>query len=109
MNPTAHTAVYPSPVLPTRQPDVDIWSDDSGVQLIADVPGATAEGLSLRLESRVLHLEATAPDHRYQRSFHVTMDVDEDGLTAALKNGVLTVSLPRANREKGRTIPVIEA
>ncbi len=100
----------PSPDrLPLREPAVDIWSDDDRVLLVAEVPGATTEGLSLRLENRVLHLDARSPTHRYRRAFSVGMAVEKDALTAELRHGLLTVSLPRAAHEKPRQIPVVEA
>jgi HSP20 family molecular chaperone IbpA len=98
-----------APTLPVREPVVDIWSDASQVMLVAELPGASRDGLQLTLDRRMLTLEATAPTHRFQRTFSVGMEVEEEGMRAELHNGVLTVHLPRASRDRARQIPVIEA
>lgn len=105
----------PTPELPTVSPRVDIHESATELLFIADLPGATAESLQLRLERELLTIEAT-PDlsalpelapFRYRRAFALRRAVDADGIKASLKDGVLRVTVPR--RDTARRIEVVEA
>lgn len=106
---------------PAFAPPIDIHDGPEGLTLEADLPGATEETLLVQLEDNVLSLSAridsTAPEgarliHQeyhvgdYQRSFILSDEVDRDRITAELKNGVLKVFLPRADRAKARRIEI---
>src|SRR3954453_23827675 len=47
----------------TFRPSVDIYEVENGLMLLADVPGATPEGMSITLERRVLSIHAQAAEH----------------------------------------------
>lgn len=106
---------------PAFAPPIDIHDGPEGLILEADLPGATEETLLVQLEDNVLSLSARidspAPEgarliHQeyhvgdYQRSFILSDEVDRDRITAELKNGVLKVFLPRADRAKARRIEI---
>jgi HSP20 family molecular chaperone IbpA len=89
--------------------------------LYADLPGVTLDGLELQVQDKKLTLfgriRQTADEivqvlhQEYQighffRSFILSDDVDHDRIEARLANGVLRVSLPRAERAKPRRIEV---
>ena len=101
--------------LPPVAPRVHLHESATELLLLADVPGATAESLQLRLERELLTIEAT-PDlsalpelapFRYRRAFALRRAVDADGIKASLKDGVLRVTVPR--RDTARRIEVVEA
>ncbi len=109
--------------LPVVRPRVDIYENDDELMLVAEVPGARADDLSVKLERRMLLIEATgsfssgdgdlvacefAPV-RYRRAYTLQTAVDADGITASLKDGLLTLRLPRAAADRPRKIDVIEA
>jgi len=102
-------------------PDVDIYETDDSLVLLADVPGVKAEHLSVRLEKNVLtihgrvdptdaggrnliHAEYETGD--YYRVFSLSDEIDQDRIDAKLRNGVLTLRLPKAARAKVRKINV---
>jgi HSP20 family protein len=102
-------------------PLIDIHEGPEGLTLEADLPGATEENLFVQLEDNVLSLharvESPAPqavrllheEYRvgdYFRSFILSDEVDRDRITAELKNGVLRLSLPRADRARTRRIEI---
>lgn len=106
---------------PAFAPPVDIHDSPEGLTLEADLPGATEDVMLVQLEDNVLSLSARigspAPEgarliHQefhvgeYQRSFILSDEVDRDRITAKLKNGVLKVFLPRADRAKARRIEI---
>jgi len=106
---------------PAFAPPIDIHDSPEGLTLEADLPGATEEAMLVQLEDNVLSLSARigspAPEDarlihqeyhvgEYQRSFILSDEVDRDRITAELKNGVLKVFLPRADRAKARRIEI---
>jgi len=109
----------------TRQPDrfavppVDIYETGEGLTVLADLPGVAKDGLSVQVEQGVLTIEGrqnreTPGDlvHRefaltpFFRQFRIAEQIDTTRLRAALKNGVLTLELPKAEAAKPRQIPV---
>ncbi len=102
-------------------PLIDIHEGPEGLILEADLPGATEEGLKIQLEDNVLSLHAQvvspAPEgssilHEeyhlgdFQRSFILSDEVERDKITAEFKNGVLRLTLPKAERAKTRRIEI---
>ena len=110
---------------PTRaglvfSPAVDIVRDDDAITLVADLPGVRKEDLELRVEDGVLSIAAPVAEiearHRpvyreygiggYARRFSVSDRIDAARISAELKDGVLTVTLPKADRLRPRKIDV---
>lgn len=102
-------------------PPIDIYEAPEGLVLEADLPGATEQNLLIELEDNVLSLYATVdttiPEQArliheefrvgpFQRSFILSDEVDRDRITAELKNGVLRLLLPKADRARARRIEV---
>jgi HSP20 family protein len=105
----------------TYTPPIDIHEGADGLVLEADIPGATEAGLHVQLEDNVLNLHARIQpqvpgearliheEYRlgdYQRSFILSDEVDRERITAELKNGVLRVLLPKADRARTRRIEI---
>jgi HSP20 family molecular chaperone IbpA len=102
-------------------PPVDVTEDDSGITLLADLPGATSETLSIDVDGDTLTFEATLGlaqpqgmqavyaeirSARYRRSFTLSRELDSSHIDATLKNGVLTLRLPKLEQAKPRRIQV---
>lgn len=105
----------------TYTPPIDIHEGPDGLILEADIPGATEQGLHIQLEDNVLNLyariEPLAPqaarliheEYRpgdFHRSFILSDEVDRERITAELKNGVLRLLLPKADRARARRIEI---
>ena len=117
-----HARSEPSPEAQACQtPLIDIHEGPDGLVLEADLPGATDDGLSIQLEDNVLSLHARIPspipdgarvlheEYRvgdFTRSFILSDEVERGRITAELKNGVLRLILPKAERAKTRRIEV---
>jgi HSP20 family protein len=102
-------------------PPIDIHEGPDGLKLVADLPGATEQSLQIQLEDNVLSLyakvDSPAPEgaqllHEeyrlgdYRRSVILSDEVDRDRIAAELKNGVLTLLLPKAERARTRRIEI---
>lgn len=94
----------------TYIPAVDIIDNPDDTLLIIDMPGVVDAAVELTLEKNILTIEANAMDSSFEgkelvyseygvgdfkRSFSLTDDIDKDGITATLKDGVLTVTLKK--------------
>ena len=90
-------------------PLVDVYENADEILLFADVPGATEDGVDIHLEKSELHLSAKradAADVEYRRAFVLPAAVDPDRVAAELRDGVLSVHLPKRESAKPRTIAV---
>ncbi|MDA8193637.1 MAG: Hsp20/alpha crystallin family protein [Thermaerobacter sp.] len=103
-----------SPVMELEEGDEVFW-----VRL--DMPGIEAEGITVTVEDQKLvvtgesRTESRPTDGRYvseraygryYREIGLPAGVDVEKIEALLKNGVLTLSVPKAALPKGRTIPI---
>ena len=102
-------------------PRTDIYETEEDVIVIVDMPGASDETIDVSLENNTLSIHA-ASTHRapegyslafnefsagdYERIFRVTDQIDRDGIEAVFKDGVLTLTLPKAVEVKARKISV---
>ncbi len=89
-------------------PSVDIFENDEGLTLIADIPGVPRDRLNLGIEKEILTIEAVAgeSDYGYHRRFQLPEHLDLEHVSAEMKHGVLTVHLPKAAAAKPRKIAV---
>jgi HSP20 family protein len=129
-NSSCGCATSESPATQTKTaaylPSVDVHESPEAIVLTADVPGARPDGVDITFEENTLTLHATvAPRadqgharravHReygigdYTRQFTITEPIDRDRIKAGLTNGVLTVTLPKAESARPRKIPVSAA
>jgi HSP20 family molecular chaperone IbpA len=100
---------------------VDVFEDETGITLLADMPGVPRDGLELKVEGDELLIEgsvqAATPDNmeavyaevripRFRRSFTLSRELDSANVDASLKDGVLTVRIPKQAHAQPRRIPV---
>ncbi|MBW8845076.1 MAG: Hsp20/alpha crystallin family protein [Burkholderiales bacterium] len=102
-------------------PRVDVSEDDTGITLMADVPGVSRDKLELRVEGDTLLVEGTVealtPGNleavyaelrlpRYRRSFTLSRELDASHIEAQLKDGVLKLRIPKQAHAQPRRIEV---
>ncbi len=82
--------------------------NDDSFTLSMDMPGVDSESLKVRFENQILSIDGkrAEPELNYKRSYRLPTTVDAEKLQAKLSNGVLTVTLPKAEASKAREIPV---
>jgi len=103
-------------------PPVDVFEDQDSVKIVAEIPGVDFDDLMVSIENNVLMLrgekrqmreDRTDRVHRYERSygafersFVLPATVDPEQIEATLDNGVLTISVPKAEKARSRQIEV---
>ncbi len=100
--------------LPVRRltPAVDIYETEQELVLLAELPGVVERDLQLEVERGILTLEAEqaavegAARKAYYRQFKLSERIDADAGSAELKDGVLTLRLPKAEKAKPKKIAV---
>jgi HSP20 family protein len=105
----------------TVLPPVDIFEDENGFVLLADMPGVAKEQLVVRVTGDSLLIEGTAAvpvngdmelvygearTAQYRRSFTLSRELDPGKIEARLDKGVLTLRIPKAEEARPRRIEV---
>lgn len=107
----AHPVEQAVPVI-WGAPAVDIFETDNELLLLANMPGVSEQGLQLEVSRGVLTVEAerqgteNGNKHGYYRQFKLSERIDADAGQAQLKDGVLTLRLPKTETAKPRKIAV---
>lgn len=104
------TTAKEQPRLHWTTPAVDIFENPEELVMIADLPGVVEKDLQIEVARGVLTLEAPLADEDsnrgFYRQFKVSERIDADSGSAALKDGVLTLRMPKAAESKPKRIEV---
>jgi HSP20 family protein len=103
-------------------PPVDIQETPEAYKLAAELPGLTKDDINITLENNVLRLtgerqfEKDAKKDNYHRiertygtftrAFALPQQVEPEGVQAAFENGILTITVPKAEQAKPRKISI---
>ena len=105
----------------TLLPPVDIYEDDSGFTVMADLPGVSKDQLVVRVTGDNLLIEGTASvpatgnmelvygevqSPQYRRSFTLSRELDPGKIEAKLNNGVLRLRILKSEEARPRRIEV---
>ena len=102
-------------------PATDIYERDDAIVLVADMPGVAEQEIDIHVENHVLTITGTPATSslkgelmyaefrpgRFERAFTLSNDIDSEGIKARMKNGVLTVELPKSAKARARKIEVV--
>ena len=110
------------PTLAEWEPTVDVSEDKDTVTVKAELPGVEQKDIAVSLEDGVLTIKGDKQAekeeqgkryHRVERSYgsfyravRLPAAVEAGKVTAAFKDGVVTITLPKAPEAKGTMIPV---
>ena len=103
-------------------PSIDMYQTDNEVVVKASIPGLKAEDVQINVSGDVLTLKGEVRqeeerqdkawhirEHRFgsfERSIALPTDVKSDKAEAMFENGILTITLPKADEVKPRTINI---
>jgi HSP20 family protein len=117
---------FPSHYRPAREfPAMNIWADENSVLVTAELPGIQGKDLDINVIGENLTISGNRPHdevpeeahyHRrergfgkFNRSIQLPYVVDVKKVNATFKNGILSVTLPRAESDKPKRIAVKSA
>ncbi|WP_435106305.1 Hsp20/alpha crystallin family protein [Arhodomonas sp. AD133] len=102
-------------------PPVDIVEENEAIRIYADMPGVAPEGVSIELDNNVLTVKgdirvdmpegiaatyAEVRGSQYYRRFTLGREIDAEGIKAEVKDGVLSLALPKKEAHRRRRIEV---
>jgi HSP20 family molecular chaperone IbpA len=100
-------------------PPVDIFETGDSLMVVADLPGVKKDGLDIQVDEGILTIQGKTSYDRpsnplraefdllsYYRQFKLSEDVDQEKISAELKQGVLTINLPKAEKARPKQIAV---
>jgi HSP20 family molecular chaperone IbpA len=102
-------------------PSTDAYETEDGLTLVMEMPGVVRENLDVSLEDGVLTVEGRLDFSKYEglepvyteynvghytRSFSLSDKVDQENIAARIEDGVLTLTLPKAQAARPRRIAV---
>jgi HSP20 family protein len=105
----------------TFLPTADIYEDRDSLKVVLEMPGIEKGNVEVKVEEDVLFIEGRLDLAKYKglqplyteynignysRSFRLSNAIDPDKIGAELKDGVLSLTLPKAEKAKPRTIRV---
>jgi len=103
----------------TLTPRVDVFETEDGFTVLADLPGVAPGDADIRFENGELTVHARRSTGQpqkgegwefeamnYFRSFRLSDEIAADRIEAELKNGLLTLKLPKVEAVKPRRIAV---
>lgn len=105
----------------TLLPPVDIYESSAGITIKADLPGVSRDRLTIQVDRDSLTIEGEAAiempegmqalyadlrSTRFRRSFTLSNELAADKITAEMKDGVLTLQVPKRGELQPRKIEV---
>jgi HSP20 family protein len=105
----------------TFLPTADIFETDPSLTLVLEMPGVAKNNVDVSIENGVLTVqgrldfakyEGLQPVYteynigHYRRSFSLSNKIDQNKISAEMKEGVLTLVLPKAEEAKPRRISI---
>jgi HSP20 family protein len=109
--------------IPVRMyaPTADIFESQDALNVILEMPGVEKDNVQIRVDDGVLYVEGRLDLTKYQglqplyteynvghfaRSFRLSNMIDQEKIGAELKDGVLSLTLPKVEKAKPRIIKV---
>ena len=105
-------------------PNADIFETDDALTVVMEIPGVEKKDVSVQLENEVLRIEGRINFSKYEglepvyaeynighyaRAFTLSNKIDQDGITADLADGVLTLTLRKAKEAQPKRIAIKSA
>lgn len=76
-----------------REPMVDMFTEDDGVHIIAEMPGVSAGDIELEIQEDILVLSAEQGDKKYRKELMLPRAYSRDSATISCNNGIVEIRL----------------
>ncbi|MEW5800739.1 MAG: Hsp20/alpha crystallin family protein [bacterium] len=100
-------------------PPVDIYESPEGLTVIADLPGVDKDNTEIRVDDNILTIQGKS-GHRapgdpvytefallnFFRQFQLSEMVNQEKISADLKNGTLVIHMPKVEKAKPKKITI---
>ncbi len=102
-------------------PYTDIFENEEALVVVMEIPGVDRSDTNINVENNILSVEgkishatydALSPVYteynigHYSRSFTLSNEIDQEGITARIEDGVLTLELPKTKDAPPRRIEI---
>ncbi len=108
---------------PLRMPETDVTETENEIRVSMDLPGMRADDIDVELENNVLTISGERREEHserdegrfqlaerrwgeFSRSFVLPREVEGDKIDAQYRDGVLTVTIPKAESARRRRIQI---
>ena len=108
---------------PTRAfvPSADIYESENTLTVVLEMPGVSKENVDVNVEDGVLTVEGRIEFYKYERlqpvyseynvgpyrrSFQISNQIDHSKIAAQMRDGIMTLELPKVETAKPRRIQV---
>jgi len=105
---------------PVFSPDLDIVEKSDGYVVKGDMPGASSDSIEINLEGDLLTIRGNVAESTeelpalyseykvgdFETTLRIAGEIDRDKIEAELKDGILTVNMPKSEKAKPRQIKV---
>ena len=103
-------------------PMADIYETEDALKVVLEMPGVEKANVQVHVEGGVLNVEGRLDLSKYQglvpvyteynighysRSFRLSNRINQDKIGAEMKEGVLSLTLPKVEEAKPQTIQVV--
>jgi HSP20 family protein len=86
--------------------EYDVTRTDRGYEIEVPVPGYTSEDIDVSLQDDVLTISGKSDHRSFSRTMVIPDDVDNDSISASVKNGMLYINLERRPEAQPKKITV---
>ena len=102
-------------------PATDIFETDQALTVVLEMPGVSKDNVDVSVEDDVVRIEGRIDYSKYEnlqpvyteynighyvRSFQISNQIDQSAIKAEMENGVMKLTLPKAEKAKSRRIAV---
>jgi HSP20 family protein len=104
------------------KPNADIREDDKAYYIVMDIPGLRKEDLKIKIEENILSISGEKKEEvnketekyhlnerlfgHFERNFRLPEDTDREKISATVENGVLTVTIDKAEEKQPKVIDI---
>ena len=90
-----------------RPPSIGDWEDRNGeIAVTLDMPGIQKEDIELTIDKHMIKVKATTEDRDYSFNKDMSMELNPDKVKANFNNGVLDITIQKAEESKGKKIAI---